>query len=82
MKYNSKSQRKNILKEAIRNIKYPNCDNCGKPIVTFGKHIPNEGIIMYVHESYDRETGLCQNQSINKLLSRIVKSRTTKDMVK
>jgi hypothetical protein len=41
---------------------YPTCDNCGKEIITFGKHIVKDGKVIYVHESYDIETGMCNEK--------------------
>lgn len=41
-------------------IQYPLCDKCGKEIRSFGIHIVEKGMILYVHESYDKETGLCK----------------------
>lgn len=40
-------------------IEYPVCDKCDKPIFIFGKHIIEKGMILYVHESYNPETGKC-----------------------
>ena len=50
----------NQYKNPIFNkIEYPVCDNCSKPIFTFGKHILKGAYIIYVHDSYDNETGKC-----------------------
>ena len=39
--------------------KYPNCDNCDKPIESSGKIIWREGKQLYVHNSYDMLSGKC-----------------------
>jgi hypothetical protein len=44
----------------------PLCDNCGKPIIEFGKYILRDGIQRFVHVSYNSITKKCGDKQIMK----------------